>query len=137
MAGRIPQPATLKLAKGRTDETDSGGRKVKSGPNFDRSLPTPPSMLPELARQMWDDLVPRLAKMGLTKPEDAYALTCLCLAWDRMWNAATAAEHWAASREIRAWAPHFGLTPSSEQGLGMSDDKDESDPFQRQLPDAV
>jgi phage terminase small subunit len=85
---------------------------------------------------MWDDLVPRLTKIGIIKPEDAYALACLCLAWERLLTATTNSEHWAASREIRAWAPHFGLTPSSEQGLG-GDSADPNDPFSLSLPDAM
>lgn len=154
MVGRIPKPAGLKLIEGRGNGTDSGGRKVKEGPAFARRAPEAPGWLPAEARDEWNRVVPEMDRLGLLKRIDGAALTSYCMAWARLVEASqiVAAEGMvlhddkqgkaqrhpalltaeAASKEIRAWAQEFGLTPSSEQRLASTkdgDDGDQGNPF--------
>lgn len=153
MASPQPRPAALKLIEGRGNGTDSGGRKVKEGPAFGRSAPEAPEWLPAEARDEWNRVVPELDRLGLLKSIDRTALTSYCMVWQRFVdaNAIVAREgmiveeeltlgrtklyrHPAlltvevASKELRAWATEFGLTPSSEQRLASTKDgKDGAD----------
>ena len=149
--GRTAQPAALKLIKGRGDGKDSAGRPVNSGPAFKRVPPEPPEWLSTEARAEWDRVLPGLARLDLLKPEDRAGLASYCeaVAEFRQASEVIAREgltiearqgeiphpavgiRRAAGREVRAWAGHFGLTPSTEQALARgADDGDEDDnPF--------
>jgi P27 family predicted phage terminase small subunit len=157
MSGPAPRPAVLKLIEGRGHGTDSGGRPVKTGPEFARSAPEAPSWLPEEARAEWDRVVPELDRLGLLKSIDRSSLTSYCLVWHRLVEASKTVQREgmiveeemalgrtklyrhpalltaeAASKELRAWATEFGLTPSSEQRLGSTkggDDGEQGNPF--------
>ncbi|GAA4688024.1 phage terminase small subunit P27 family [Streptomyces youssoufiensis] len=152
MASPKPRPAGLKLIEGRSPGRDSGGRPVKQAPTFKRLPPEPPGWLPEEARAEWERVVPELARLDLLKPADRSALTAYCLTWDRLVQAQREIEAdgsvlatnsqgrvrhpavaviEAASKELRAWAGEFGLTPSSEGRVGQqgADDGDEANPF--------
>ncbi len=152
MAGRAAQPAKLKLLNGRSDGRDSGGRPVTQAPGFVRLPPEAPEWLPAEARAEWDRVVPELQRLELTKPIDRAALTAYVLTWDRMVRAQKEIEDdggsvlgensqgrvrhpaiaviEAASKELRAWAHEFGLTPSAEQRVGRSGgDGGEESPF--------
>lgn len=140
MATPTARPATLKLIEGRGNGRDSGGRTVKETPGFTRLPPEAPEVLPEDARLEWERVVPELQRLQLTKPIDAAAMTAYCLAYSRMMQAqrtinADGMYHHnsqglsrhpavsvleAASRELRAWAAEFGLTPSAEQRVGQA-----------------
>lgn len=137
-----PRPASLRLLNGRHAGVDSGGRKVEPGPEFRRLLPLKPMELSPLAAEHWDLIVEELARLELTKPIDAGALSVTCETWARFAAAQAAinrdgiivevemsrgdvtwTEHRphpalriveAASREYRAWCSEFGLTPSAE-----------------------
>jgi P27 family predicted phage terminase small subunit len=95
--------------------------------------------MPDEARAEWDRVMPELVRLNLTKTGDRAALTAYCLAWDRMVAAQKAlTDHGSllgensqgtvrhplvaviegASKELRAWAHEFGLTPSAEQKVG-------------------
>jgi len=89
----------------------------------------------------WHRVTPELARLDLLKAVDSAALTGYCLAWDRLVEAQAAVrsmghllvEHHDgfdvvkrnpavvtvenASKELRAWAAEFGLTPSAEGRL--------------------
>lgn len=141
-----PQPANLKLLHGTRPGRDSGGRKVKVAPDFRRLAPEPPAILGDgEALAEWNRIVPELQRLQLTKPIDASSLAAYCLTWERFCAAQLTVEvdgitargshggivkHPAvtvleiASRELRAWASEFGLTPSSESRLGKGDNDD-------------
>jgi P27 family predicted phage terminase small subunit len=95
-----------------------------------------------------------LDRLGLLKSIDRSALTSYCLVWDRLVTASLIVQREgmvlqddkqgkaqrhpalltaeAASKELRAWATEFGLTPSSEQRLGSTkggDDGAQGNPF--------
>lgn len=149
--GRTAQPAALKLIKGRGDGKDTAGRPVNLGPAFKRLPPNPPSWLSGEAKAEWKRVVPGLARLDLLKPEDRAALAAYCEAWATFVQATRTVQEEgqviearqgklphpcvgiarAAGREMRSWAAHFGLTPSTEQALARgADDGDEDDnPF--------
>lgn len=151
MASPKPLPAHLKLINGRGNGRDSGGREVKPTPGFVRLPPTPPAWLAGEARAMWDQVVAELSRLELLKPIDGPALATYCLTWARLVEAQDyisrngilletergPIKHPAvlilesASKELRAWAAEFGLTPSAESRLGAtkSPDGDDDNPF--------
>lgn len=152
MATPKPRPAGLKLIEGVRPGRDSGGRKVVEPPSFRRVPPEAPGWLPPEARAEWERVVPELARLDLLKPADRAALTAYCLAWDRLVQAQRQMQEdgsvlavnsqgrvrhpavaviEAASKELRAWAGEFGLTPSAESKVGRqgADDGDEENPF--------
>lgn len=146
------RPAGLKLVEGVRPGRDSGGRKVAEPPAFKRIPPEAPGWLPDEARAEWERVVPELARLDLLKPVDRSALTAYCLTWDRLVQAQremqadgsvlatnsqgrvrhpAVAVIEAASKELRAWAGEFGLTPSAEARVGRqeADDGDQANPF--------
>jgi P27 family predicted phage terminase small subunit len=149
--GRTAQPAALKLIKGQRAGRDSGGREVNPGPAFKRVPPSPPSWLSREAAAEWKRVVPGLSRLDLLKPEDRAGLAAYCEAWATFVQATRTVQEEgqviearqgklahpcvgiarAAGREMRSWAAHFGLTPSTEQALARgADDGDEDDnPF--------
>ncbi|MER8266521.1 phage terminase small subunit P27 family [Streptomyces griseus] len=152
MASPKKRPAGLKLIEGRAPGRDSGGRKVVEPPAFKRLPPEAPDWLPAEARAEWDRIVPELARLDLLKPVDRSALTAYCLTWDRLVRAQREMESdgsvlstnsqgrvrhpavaviEAASKELRAWAGEFGLTPSAEAKVSRQgdDDGDSTNPF--------
>jgi P27 family predicted phage terminase small subunit len=157
--GRTPQPAALKLIKGRTEGRDSGGRVVTPGPDFRRIAPAAPDWLSPEAAAEWARVVPGLQRLDLLKEEDRAVLAAYCETWSTFVTAtrmvtlegitseitttsASGAEttrvvaHPAvaiarnAGRELRGFAAQFGLTPASEQALARgADDGEEDNPF--------
>jgi P27 family predicted phage terminase small subunit len=153
MASPKPRPTRLKLIEGRGEGRDSGGRKVKQTPGFVRLPPDPPEWLPAEARAEWDRIVPELQRLELLKPIDRSSLTAYCMSWQRFFDACKdiaegkvttrgsqgqlvkhpsvmVAE--SASKELRAWAGEFGLTPSAEQrlaGFGADNAAADENPF--------
>lgn len=136
---RQTAPANVRLLNGARPGRDSGGRKVAQAPRFRRLPPEKPVWLAGEAAAEWDRVVPELARLQLVKQEDAAALASYCEAWATFVDAT---QRWHregmtieakqgllahpavaiarnAGRELRAWAVHFGLTPSSEQALGQ------------------
>jgi len=156
MASPKPQPVALKLLQGRGPGTDSGGRPVKNVPGFERAAPLPPAWLPAEARAEWERVVPALDRLGILRRIDAAALTGYCMTWHRFVEASAIVQREgtictahdnlgnvkltrhpalltaeAASKELRAWAGEFGLTPSAEHRLAgtKGDDGDQGNPF--------
>ncbi|MFF2525907.1 phage terminase small subunit P27 family [Streptomyces liangshanensis] len=148
---RTAEPAKLRLLKGRSDGKDSAGREVNAGPAFKRIPPTAPDWLSDEAAAEWDRVIPELARLELVKESDRAALAAYCEAWATFRRATeTVAREGltidakqgtlahpavgiarAAGREVRAWAAHFGLTPSTEQALarGSEGEPDPDNPF--------
>ncbi|APY88180.1 phage terminase small subunit P27 family [Streptomyces alfalfae] len=149
--GRTAQPAALKLIKGRGNGKDSGGRPVNAGPAFKRLPPEPPEWLSDEAAAEWARVLPELARLDLVKEGDRSALAAYCEAWATFRDATETVQregltiqaaqgtlaHPAvaiarnAGKEVRAWAAHFGLTPSTEQALarGADDGNEDENPF--------
>lgn len=147
---KVATPATLKLVEGRGNGRDSGGRPVAPVPGFVRLPPEPPGFLEGEALDEWNRVVPELQRLQLTKPIDAASLAAYCLSWQRFaeaqqminkdglihTNSQGRVRHpavaivEAASKELRAWAHEFGLTPSAEANVaGREDDDGEANPF--------
>lgn len=143
-------PAPLKLIGGRSPGRDSGGRKVNPGPAFKRVPPEPPEWLSDEAAAEWARVVPELTRLDLLKESDRAGLAAYCEAWAVFRDATETVQregltiearqgtlaHPAvaiarnAGRELRSWAAHFGLTPSTEQALARgSDDGGDDNPF--------
>jgi len=124
------QPARLKLANGRNDHTDSGGKVVNLGPFEKRVCPEPPEWLPAEAKAEWDRVGPSLDALNLLKEEDRAAFSTYCILWHAV-RYHTEKEEWTkvvqVGRELRAWCVQFGLTPTSEQKLPSPEE--EEDPF--------
>ncbi|MFF5703406.1 phage terminase small subunit P27 family [Streptomyces sp. NPDC012794] len=148
---RIAQPAALKLIKGRSPGTDTAGRPVNPGPAFRRIAPEPPDWLSEEAASEWRRVVPGLTRLDILKEEDRAVLAAYCETWSTFVDAIRQQHrdgltieakqgmlpHPAvgiarnAGRELRSFAAHFGLTPSSEQALarGADDGNEDDNPF--------
>lgn len=146
-----PRPAKLKLVEGRGNGRDSGGRKVAASLGFVRLPPEPPYFLEGEALAEWNRVVPELARLELLKPIDSAALTAYCLAWARLVDAQAViaregilghnsqglvrhpavAVLEAASKDLRAWAGEFGLTPSAETRVTRPEagDGEDANPF--------
>lgn len=146
-------PAKLKLIEGARPGRDSGGREVTPTPAFRRLPPQPPEFLFGDALEEWQRVVPELQRLGLTKAVDAASLSAYCLAWQRLCQAQRVIQEGselgllavnsqgltrhpavaiaeAASKELRAWAHEFGLTPAAEANLVTPEaDLDEQNPF--------
>ncbi|GAA2629673.1 phage terminase small subunit P27 family [Streptomyces axinellae] len=149
--GRTAQPAALKLIKGRGEGKDTAGRPVNPGPAFKRLPPNPPSWMSSEAKAEWKRVLPGLSRLDLLKPEDRAALAAYCEAWATFVAATRQVQEEgltinakqgtlphpavgiarSAGRELRSWAAHFGLTPSTEQALarGADDGGEEDNPF--------
>ncbi|GAB3988841.1 phage terminase small subunit P27 family [Nocardioides marmoraquaticus] len=154
--GRPAQPAALQLLKGRGAGTDSGGRKVKTPPAFRRIAPNPPTWISREAKAEWKRVAPGLQRLDLLKEEDRATLAAYCETWStyvlatrdvtrrgltvqmiittrdgtvtekEMANPSVAIAR-NAGKELRAWAIHYGLTPSAEMALGKAADDGEED----------
>lgn len=157
---RATAPASLRLVKGRSEGRDSGGRKVTPPPTFQRVAPKPPTWLSAEAAREWRRVAPGLTRLDLLKPEDRASLATYCETWamfvlaqrDVARNGLTLVQTTttregatiekpvanpavaiarAASRDLRAWAGQFGLSPAAESNVkgAAEDDRGEPDPF--------
>jgi P27 family predicted phage terminase small subunit len=145
------QPAVLQLLTGRGNGTDSGGRKVKTPPNFRRVAPKPPTWLSREAAAEWRRVVPGLQRLDLLKEEDRATLTAYCETWATFVEATRQVRregltieakqgtlpHPAvgiarnAGRELRGFGNLFGLSPAAEMALGKvsADGEEDANPF--------
>lgn len=83
MGLRGPQktPLQLRVINGRGPDRDAGGRKISDDDaGFEHKAPTVPNWLCGEALNTWRRLVPKLAALGLLKPEDRDALVAYCTA---------------------------------------------------------
>jgi P27 family predicted phage terminase small subunit len=107
---------------------------VNPTPDFVRLPPDPPDFLDGEALAEWHRVVPELVRLKLLCPLHRSALVAYCETWQRLVDAQAliakegllhtnsqgvtrhpaVAIAEAASRELRAWAGEFGLTPSAE-----------------------
>jgi P27 family predicted phage terminase small subunit len=137
--GRAPQPAALKLLKGRGAGRDSGGRLVEHPPKFVREAPEAPDWLDAEARAEWERVTPELERLDVLKAADGAMLAVYCETWSRFVAAVkqyraegvtltnpdsgNRRRHPAvgiaetAAAQLRGFAAEFGLTPSAEQRI--------------------
>lgn len=147
----VAQPAALKLLKGRAPGKDTAGRPVNVGPAFRRIAPEPPAWLSTEAAAEWRRVVPGLTRLDILKEEDRAVLAAYCETWATFVDAIQTQHREgltiearqgtlahpavgiarSAGRELRSFAAHFGLTPSSEQALarGADDGNEDDNPF--------
>lgn len=137
-SGRKAAHPNLKLVKGRTATTDSGGRPVAPALNLYRANPPKPDFLSDHASTMWDEIIKQLETTGILKPLDTYALQMACESY-AMWRDAVDWRHEhgvlgknsqgvvvaahvrvevEAGKQFRAWCAEFGFTPAAEKNLG-------------------
>jgi P27 family predicted phage terminase small subunit len=133
----------LKIVEGRGPgrdgkPRDSGGRPIDQALPFRRLAPEKPATLDARAAAHWDLIVPELSRLDMLKPTDVGGLTILCETWSLYQRAQqqvrkegllakTSEGTWrrhpalmiaeVASREYRAWANEFGLSPAAEGTL--------------------
>jgi P27 family predicted phage terminase small subunit len=133
--GPAPQSAALRLVNGRSEGTDSGGRRVgPPGKGFIRAAPPKPADLSPRASQIWDAAVADLEHIGSVKLSDGPGLAMLCEAGS-VWYACRerirkegrqvkrpsgvvalspiVADMRAAEADYRSWLREFGLTYST------------------------
>lgn len=143
----VKTPTVLKLIEGRGQGRDSGGRPVKPAPGFKRLPPSPPPIITGEALDEWHRVVAELSRLGVLKQIDGAGLAAYCLAWQRLVEAQklvaeagllaetsqglgrhpAVAVAEAASKELRAWAHEFGLTPSAEANLVVPESSGDGD----------
>lgn len=148
-AGRKPKPPQLRLLTGRGPGTDSGGRKVKQPPGFVRTAPKPPSWLSGEAAAEWRRIVPELERLKLLKGASRSSLSAYCETWAKFVVVTQAVQRhptiprvttkrdgsvveeqvanplWGQFAQLNSallrWTPEFGMTPSSEGRVSVSD----------------
>jgi phage terminase small subunit len=152
MAAPKPRPAELRLLNGRTEDIDGGGRKVKPGPAFKRLPPKPPEWLQGDALAEMEPGGPRAVppgrRQGGRRRHPGRLLHHVgpgreLPATDRpgrpagensqgIVRAPYVAILEAATKELRALAAEFGLTPSSDGRLRAPDQaSEEANPLAR------
>lgn len=136
-AGRKSQHPSLKLLNGRSEGTDSAGRKVDPPVEFARQLPAKPENLSWDAAWLWDHVIDQMKTVGVLKPLDAAGLEVACETFARWREAVRIRQErtilgrnsqgevsgpWVgveerASRDFRTWCAEFGFTPAAEKNL--------------------
>src|SRR5947209_20226997 len=96
--GRKPRPTLAKVLAG-----DRPDRVNRAEPRPDRSTPVRPGYLDEAGREAWDDIVPKLAALGVLSELDGHALALYCSTYSR-WR--------RACEEVRTG----GVTTFTDQG---------------------
>lgn len=82
--GPAPKPTALKLAAGNPGHRPINKREPIPPPGE----PEIPEHLGPAGRKVWDQLVPRLVKVGLARSIDGFALGRYCELYARWWEAA-------------------------------------------------
>jgi P27 family predicted phage terminase small subunit len=77
MAGRPPKPSALKLVAGNPGKR--AANKQEPDPKYLQDL-TAPVWLPSAAKEVWDDVAPKLATAKLLTEIDVMMLCKLCIA---------------------------------------------------------
>ena len=139
--------------------TDSGGRPVAAPPPFERTPPEKPDDLSSDAEWLWDRVVDQMMTVGLLKPLDGAGLEVMCETFAR-WREArrirqklsaagntglvsrnsqgTVSAPWVgveerASKDFRAWAIEYGITPAAEshlpEGASIDENPGGNNPF--------
>lgn len=96
--GRKPKATTAKILAGERSD-----RVNRSEPRLTRSVPVRPDHLDAFGEEAWDDIVPKLAELGVLTELDGHALALYCSTYSR-WR--------TACEEIRVG----GVTSFTDQG---------------------
>lgn len=146
--GRKPKPTHLKLLAG-----NRGKRPLNENePKPERTVPDPPDHLDELARAKWDELAPRLNRLGLLTEIDGDALAMYCTAFSEfVENREKVQKHGSvvmtskgnavqspylgaantAFEKMRKLLVEFGMTPSSRSRIEVPGHGDDENPFEQ------
>jgi len=139
--GPKPKQPHLRIANGKGNGTDSGGRKVdQNTPKPKPIAPHYPIWLTDAAKDEWKKLAPELEKLGILSSIDGPVFAVFCQAISNfraatleikregiMLTGARKRKHPAlqiqrdAAGIIRQYAAEFGLTPSSRTRLSIPD----------------
>lgn len=138
--GRKPKPVEVRRLEGNPrkhpmpEPLHVGGRLIGEL--------EPPEDLPEDGRKVWEQIVPRLAEVGIVDKVDTFALEAMCTQWARAKQASRIiadqghvtlgstgqlVEHPALQTERTAYqqflrfAEHFALTPVARTRLGLAE----------------
>ena len=142
----VRKPDALKKLQG----TDRPDRSIK-GSAFTTGNPLQPAILSEKAKEIWDNLCPKLLKLGLIAEVDASTFAAYCQAYadwleitehlnklgSKNWYHETGngyrqvipevTERNKAFQQMLKLAPRFGLDPSSRSGIDTGKATDSSD----------
>lgn len=146
MAGRKPKPTHLKVLQG-----NPGCRPINENePKPERmGKLAPPAHLSQLAKECWDDLAPKIDRMGLLTEADDKMLEMACELYaeiralradiaklgryqvvltktgDEMERARPAVSMLSdAERRFRGYATEFGLSPASRSRLTAQENRE-------------
>ena len=107
--GTKPRPTAIRLLTGVQPCRVNG-----SEPTVPAGVPDPPDYLDAAALELWEELAPILAKMGVLTVADRHALGLLCDSFSR-WR--DMPENTTRRTEFRRLLAEFGLTPSSRSSI--------------------
>tara|TARA_R110000765_G_scaffold259600_3_gene359753 strand:- start:297 stop:776 length:480 start_codon:yes stop_codon:yes gene_type:complete len=140
------KPDTLKKLQGTARPY-----RAMQGSAFTTGNPLQPAILSEKAKEIWDDLCPKLVKLGLIAEVDASTFSAYCQAyadWLEMtqhlnelgcknWYQETGngyrqvipevTERNKSFQQMQKLAPRFGLDPSARSGIDTGKTTDTSD----------
>ena len=142
MASPKRQPTALKILKGET-RTE---RLNKNEPRPSPIMPDPPEYLTGKALGVWNDVGPKLERLGILTEIDGMAFTALCIEWAEYIKLRTmegesvqtfesgakqvapeiSISHKCLTQLLKLFGA-FGLTPSDRARLSISPEDDSDD----------
>ena len=145
--GRNPKPTALKVLNGNPGKRPLNDKE----PQPARSLPKSPYGMEYHAKKMWDDITPKLHRLGILTEIDHQMLELMCVHYGLARQAMTEIKKNGIisvgdrgniirnpalavlntnSQVFRRYATEFGLTPSSRAKLKVAEpDEDKDDYF--------
>jgi len=151
-AGRPRKPTALKLLAGNPGKRRLPDREPHPGP-LEGALAEPPDWMPRAGRELWQRIVPRLARLGVATECDVEALELLCSSWSDWREAREVLEREglscevetrggrrvvarpevaiaaAAAQRVTRLLSDFGLTPASRSRVTALGPPGERDPM--------
>jgi len=140
VGGRKPKPMGLRIIEGNREHRPINKNEPKPSP----IAPDPPDFLEGLALDTWNDVAPKLERLGILTELDGFALAAMCLEWSEYIKLRTSGEEsiqvfangtrnlspeisaaHKCLKEARAFFGEFGLTPSSRSRLSIMPDNDD------------
>ena len=148
VAGRKPKPTTLRIIEGNREHRPLNENEPKPRP----VMPECPEWLKGEGRKVWENLAPKLEKLGILTEIDGPAFAALCQCYGRFVEAEKKVDEEGAVQSVgengyrqqipeisisqkylaqaRALLAEFGGTPSSRSRLSIETSKgDEFDEF--------
>ena len=138
--GRKAKPTALRLIEGNREHRPINGNEPKPSP----IAPQPPEYLSAKALEVWNDLSPKLERLGILTEIDSLAFTALCIEWAEYVKLRTmggesiqtfesgakqvapeiSISHKCLTQLLKLFG-EFGLTPSSRSRLSISPEDDD------------